>query len=95
MSKELFSRPERTDGKAILGSDNVSSLNALEKNALNEILYLESERMDKLVLHEKFVPSEIEILKREREIRMDQPFAVNHQVKILIFRQLQLQVLSK
>ncbi|WP_436870347.1 M16 family metallopeptidase [Acinetobacter courvalinii] len=47
-----------------------------EKNALNEILYLESERMDKLVLQEKFVPSEIEIVKREREIRMDQPFAV-------------------
>ena len=37
MSKELFSRPERTDGKAILGSDNVSSLNALEKNALNDL----------------------------------------------------------
>ena len=47
-----------------------------EKTALNEILYLESERMDKLVLQEKFVPSEIEIVKREREIRMDQPFAV-------------------
>ncbi|MDF2417415.1 insulinase family protein [Acinetobacter beijerinckii] len=47
-----------------------------EKDALNEILYLESERMDKLVLQEKFVPSEIEIVKREREIRMDQPFAV-------------------
>lgn len=47
-----------------------------EKNALNEILYLESERMDKLVLQEKFVASEIEIVKREREIRMDQPFAV-------------------
>jgi zinc protease len=27
-------------------------------------------------LQEKFVPSEIEIVKREREIRMDQPFAV-------------------
>ena len=37
MSKKLFSRPERTDGKAILGSDNVSSLNALEKNALNDL----------------------------------------------------------
>lgn len=32
--------------------------------------------MDKLVLQEKFVPSEIEIVKREREVRMDQPFAV-------------------
>lgn len=47
-----------------------------EKTALNEVLYLESERMDKLVLQEKFVPSEIEIVKREREVRMDQPFAV-------------------
>ena len=47
-----------------------------EKKALDEILYLEAERMDKLVLQEKFVPSEIEIVKREREVRMDQPFAV-------------------
>ncbi|MBJ9985314.1 insulinase family protein [Acinetobacter sp. S40] len=47
-----------------------------EPQALNEILYLESQRMDKLVLQEKFVPSEIEIVKREREIRMDQPFSV-------------------
>ncbi len=47
-----------------------------ESKALNEIIYLESERMDKLVLQEKFVPSEIEIVKREREIRLDQPFAV-------------------
>ncbi|MFE1635201.1 M16 family metallopeptidase, partial [Acinetobacter baumannii] len=47
-----------------------------EKTALDQVLYLESERMDKLVLQEKFVPSEIEIVKREREVRMDQPFAV-------------------
>ena len=47
-----------------------------EPQALNEILYLESQRMDKLVLQKKFVPSEIEIVKREREIRMDQPFSV-------------------
>ena len=47
-----------------------------ETQALNEILYLESQRMDKLVLQKKFVPSEIEIVKREREIRMDQPFSV-------------------
>ena len=47
-----------------------------EKNALHEILYLEAERMDKLVLQEKFVPAEIEIVTRERELRMDQPFAV-------------------
>ena len=47
-----------------------------EKTALNEIIYLEAERMDKLVLQKKFVPSEIAIVKREREVRMDQPFAV-------------------
>ncbi len=47
-----------------------------EKNALDQIIYLESQRMDKLVLQEKFVPSEINIVMREREVRMDQPFAV-------------------
>lgn len=47
-----------------------------DQQALNEVLYLESQRMDKLVLQEKFVLSEIEIVKREREIRLDQPFAV-------------------
>ena len=47
-----------------------------EQTALNEILHLEAERMDKLVLQEKFVPSEIAIVKREREVRLDQPFAV-------------------
>ena len=45
-------------------------------NALDQVLYLEAERMDQLVLQQKFVPSEIEIVKREREIRLDQPFAV-------------------
>lgn len=47
-----------------------------EANALNEIIYLEAERMDQLVLQEKYVPSEINIVMREREVRMDQPFAV-------------------
>lgn len=47
-----------------------------EVDALNEIIYLEAERMDKLVLQEKYVPSEINIVMREREVRMDQPFAV-------------------
>lgn len=32
--------------------------------------------MNKLVLQDKYVPSEIEIVKREREVRLDQPFAV-------------------
>ena len=47
-----------------------------EKLRLNRYCILNLERMDKLVLQEKFVPSEIEIVKREREVRMDQPFAV-------------------
>ena len=47
-----------------------------EPNAINQLIHLEAERMDKLVLQEKFVPSEIDIVKREREVRMDQPFAV-------------------
>ena len=47
-----------------------------EKTALDQVIYLEAERMDKLVLQEKFVPSEINIVMREREVRMDQPFAV-------------------
>ena len=47
-----------------------------EQNALDQVLHLEAERMDKLVLQEKFVPTEIDIVKREREIRLDQPFSV-------------------
>ena len=47
-----------------------------EQAALNEVIHLEAERMDKLVLQEKYVPSEISIVKREREVRLDQPFAV-------------------
>lgn len=47
-----------------------------EKSALDQMIYLEAERMDKLVLQEKFVPSEIKIVEREREVRLDQPFSV-------------------
>ena len=47
-----------------------------EKIALSEVIFLEAERMDKLVLQEKYVPTEIDIVKREREIRLDQPFSV-------------------
>lgn len=47
-----------------------------EQNAVDKVLQLEAERMDKLVLKEQYVPSEIEIVRREREIRLDQPFAV-------------------
>ena len=35
MTKEFFTRPDRTDGKAILGSDDITKLNSLEQNALN------------------------------------------------------------
>ncbi|MBP8063798.1 MAG: insulinase family protein [Acinetobacter sp.] len=47
-----------------------------EKTAVDEVLRLEAERMDKLVLQQKFVPAEIEIVKRERELTSDQPFAI-------------------
>ena len=37
MKNELISRPKGTDGKSILGSDNVTPLNELEKNALGNL----------------------------------------------------------
>ena len=40
--------------------------------SISKILALEAERMDKLVLKEKYIPTEIEIVRREREIRQDQ-----------------------
>lgn len=57
-------------------STKYSSVIRPEKTAIDEMIYLEAERMDKLVLQEKFVPSEINIVKREREVRLDQPFSV-------------------
>ncbi|ANF81564.1 protease [Acinetobacter sp. NCu2D-2] len=47
-----------------------------ETQAIREVILLEAERMDKLVLQQKHVPKEIDIVKREREIRLDQPFSV-------------------
>ena len=47
-----------------------------DANALEQLIQLEAERMDKLVLQEKYVPAEIDIVEREREIRLDQPFSV-------------------
>ncbi|MFT4021686.1 MAG: insulinase family protein, partial [Acinetobacter sp.] len=41
--------------------------------AIQHVLGLEAQRMDQLVLQQKNVPSEIEIVRREREMRMDQP----------------------
>ena len=37
MSKVEISRPTGTDGKGILGSDNITSINDLEKLALNNL----------------------------------------------------------
>ena len=37
MSKVEISRPTGTDGKGILGSDNITSINDLEKIALNNL----------------------------------------------------------
>tara|TARA_Y100000748_G_scaffold256094_1_gene222373 strand:+ start:378 stop:746 length:369 start_codon:yes stop_codon:yes gene_type:complete len=37
MKNELFNRPKGTDGKGVLGSDNVTPLNELEKNALGNL----------------------------------------------------------
>ena len=34
MNKPQFTRPEGTGGKSVLGSDNVTPLNELEKNAI-------------------------------------------------------------
>ena len=37
MDKPQFTRPEGTGGKSVLGSDNVTPLNELEKNALGNL----------------------------------------------------------
>ena len=37
MSKPQFTRPEGTGGKSVLGSDNLTPLNELEKNALGNL----------------------------------------------------------
>ena len=37
MKNELINRPKGTDGKAILGSDNTTPLNNLEKKAMNDL----------------------------------------------------------
>ena len=37
MKNELIKRPKGTDGKAILGSDNITPLNNLEKKAMNDL----------------------------------------------------------
>ena len=37
MKDQLINRPKGTDGKAILGSDNTTALNQLEKVSLNDL----------------------------------------------------------
>lgn len=56
-----------------------------EQKNVNELLYLEAQRMAKNVIKMEHVPNEIEIVKREREIRMDQPFSV---VRDQLFKEL-------
>lgn len=57
-------------------STQYSNVIRAEQKAVNEILHLEAERMHNLVLQEKWIAGEIDIVKREREIRLDQPMAV-------------------
>lgn len=45
-------------------------------NAISQVLLLEAERMNNLVLKKEYVAPEIEIVKREREVRMDKPNAL-------------------
>lgn len=47
-----------------------------DAKSLKEMIYLEAQRMDRLVLQDQFVPTEIDIVKREREVRLDQPSSV-------------------
>lgn len=42
-----------------------------DSNAISQVLLLEAERMNNLVLKKEYVAPEIEIVKREREVRMD------------------------
>lgn len=42
-----------------------------DQDAIAQMLYLEAERMNHLVIKQEYVAPEIEIVKREREVRMD------------------------
>lgn len=44
--------------------------------AIKEVIRLEADRMDGLVLQQKYVPTEIEIVKRERELTSDRSFNI-------------------
>ncbi|MDO4224208.1 MAG: insulinase family protein, partial [Acinetobacter sp.] len=62
----------------------INVMRAEQKN-IDMLLEMEAERMDKSVIQMEHVPNEIEIVKREREIRLDQPFSV---VQDQIFKEL-------
>lgn len=47
-----------------------------EQDAIGEILHLEAQRMHALDLKSDWIAGEIDIVKREREVRLDQPMSV-------------------
>lgn len=55
--------------------DRTSYINRIQPNlqAINEVLYLEAQRMGALELKAHYVPTEISIVRREREGRLDNP----------------------
>lgn len=57
-------------------STQYSNILRAEPQALAEVLALEAQRMDQLLLPAQMVATEIDIVKREREVRLDQPFSV-------------------
>ena len=57
-------------------STQYSNVIRAEQKAINEILHLEAQRMQHLLLQEQFIAKEIDIVKREREVRLDQPMSV-------------------
>ena len=47
-----------------------------EQKSLDEMLYLEAQRMQHLVFNDQQIPKELDIIKREREVRLDDPSSV-------------------
>ena len=57
-------------------STQYSNVVRAEQKAIAEILHLEAQRMHALDLKADLIAGEIDIVKREREIRLDQPMSV-------------------
>ncbi|WP_407412349.1 M16 family metallopeptidase [Acinetobacter sp.] len=57
-------------------STQYSNVVRAEQKAINEILHLEAQRMHALDLKADLISGEIDIVKREREVRLDQPMSV-------------------